>query len=133
MGNRDTEGEAEAHPVDSPPVRGGRELAALRWGAAFGVAGAVVLMALTFVFALLLGAVVDLTSGVTGQDLGELDRWALTRQAAAGPITCIAVSSGLAWVIARSPGTTVRPWGIGLLSGIVGVLAGWAALQFTVF
>ncbi|MFC7487094.1 hypothetical protein ACOCJ7_00880 [Knoellia sp. CPCC 206453] len=74
----------------------GRGLVALRWGAAFGVVGAVALMALTFVFALFLGAVVDLTSGITGQDLGELDRGALARAAAFGPLTCIAVSSGLA-------------------------------------
>ncbi len=92
-----------------------------------------VLMALIFVFAVFLGALVDLMSSVSGRELGELDRWALVRDTALGPLTCIAVSSGLAWVIGRSPGTTVRPWGIGLLSGIVGVLAGYAALQFTVF
>jgi len=134
MGNRGVENDAEALPVDDAHLRAGRGLVALRWGAAFGVVGAMALMALIFVLAVFLGALVDLMSSVSGRELGgELDRWTLVRDTAVGPLTCIAVSSGLAWVIGRSPGTTIPAWGVGLMSGLVGVLAGYAALHFAVF
>lgn len=121
----------ESLPADDERAKRERAMLALRWGLGFGVIGALILLALIFVLAMILGVLLQGVSAVFGPHIGDLNYWILARDTAIGPLTCIIVASGLAWLIARSPSTTVPPWVIGLLTGVVGILAGFGALQLT--
>jgi len=105
---------------------------ALQWGLGFGILGALAFAAMILALATILSAMVQITSEVFGTSAGDLSYWDLVRDTAMGPLTCIVVSGGLAWLLARSPGSTVAPWALGLLSAAVGVVAGYGALHLTV-
>ena len=89
--------------------------------------GALVLVSFT-----ILGAMMEMVSEVFGARVDDPSYGDLALHTAIGPLTCVVVSGILAWLVARSPGTTVPPWVIGLLSSVVGVGAGYGALQLTV-
>lgn len=112
--------------------RGDRATRALQWGLGFGVVGGLALGALVLAAFTILGAMVRMTSEVFGAPVDDLGYGDLALHTAIAPLTCVVVSGALAWLVARSPHTTVAPWVLGLLSAVVGVGAGYGALQLTV-
>lgn len=132
MANEGAGADSDVGAADAGPVGDDRARRALLWGVAFGVVGGLVLGALVLVSFTILGAMVKLTAEAVGAPVEDVNYGDLALDTSIGPLTCVAVSGAVAWLIARFLGTTVPPWALGLLSALVGVGAGYGILQLTV-